>query len=340
MGTRARSLGRYAVAMPSLLALGLVPPTTEPSGTDPSGVTSGPIVTSSKVEAEPGQRTVLTIDGFMSPYVQMSICGNEARRGSADCNMSGSQAIEVHGDAPVRIEFPVTEPPAPCPCVIRVTGQDVSEIAITPFVIIGHPIAAVQAPAEIGDVVAVAISAKEAPQGAWDAVRSGLGGRTTYAVTIRVKNLATTPLKNVQLSASAGRSKADDSLVELDIADPGLLGVGQTWEQTKTVEVPAPVFGKTEWRAAVVGAGRTVVATTTTMHRPVLLLALAVLIMLNVGAVLMRWRMRKHAAREAFTDDSARPPVIHLEFVKTARLRSRRRHFIGLRFDPFTEGIR
>jgi hypothetical protein len=226
--------------------------------------------------------------------------------------MTGSQAIEIGGDAPVRLEMQITTPPVPCPCVIRVTGKDVSEIALTPFVITGHPVAPLQDPPQIGDVVAVSISAKEAPDGAWDALRSGLGGKTTYQVTVRVKNVATTPLKNVVLSASAGRSAADDSLVDLDMADPGLLGVGQTWEQTKIVVVPAPVFGKTEWRVAVAGAGRTVIATGTTVHRPVLLLALAVLIVINLGAVLIRSRMRRHAQRESnlpppAQDDSTGP---------------------------------
>lgn len=290
---------RTLLALPLLMTVGVVPVT------DPGTVISGPIVTSSRAEVEPGGHTALTIDGFASPYVQISICGNEARRGSVDCNMAASEGVEVRQDTPLRLQMPVAAPPVDCPCVIRVVGMDASEVALAPIVVIGHPVGPLVDPPAIGDVVAVSISAREMPNGAIDALRSGLGGRTNYQVTVRVKNLANTPLKQVSVSASAGRSASDDSLVSLDLEDPGLLGVGQTWQQTVSVSIPAPAFGTTEWRAVVSGAGPTVVTAITTKHKPWLLFVLVMVLVINISLLLIRWRVRRRAARRAQAVEAA-----------------------------------
>ena len=299
MATQLQPLRRAMLVLPLLMAIGVAPIT------DSDSTTSGPIVSSSRPKVEVNGRTVLTIDGFISPYVTISICGNEARRGSADCNMSASEGVEVRGDAPLALQMPVAAPPVDCPCVIRVVGKDSGEVAVTPIVLIGHPIGPLVDPTVFGDLVAVSIVARETPKGALDALRSALGGRTSYSVTVRVKNLATTPLKQVSVSASAGRSAADDSLVSLELEEPGLIGVGQTWQQTVAVVIPSPAFGSTEWRAAVSGAGQTVVGTSTTKHRPWLLIVLVMVVVLNTSLLIIRWRMRRRAAREALLPGDA-----------------------------------
>lgn len=266
---------------------------------DSDTVISGPIVTSSRPAVEPGSSTALTIDGFTSPYVQISICGNEARRGSADCNMSASEGVEVSDDEPLVLQMPVAAPPVDCPCVIRVVGKDSSEVAITPIVVTGHPVGPLVDPPVLGDLVVVSITAREAPKGVLDALRSDLGGKTNFEVTVRVRNLANTPLKQVSVSASAGRTASDDSLVSIELENPGVLGVGQMWQQTVSVEIPAPAFGYTEWRATVSGAGPIVTSTSTTKHRPWLLIILSMLVVFNIGLLLIRWRIRRRAAREA-----------------------------------------
>ena len=299
MATQLQPVRRAMLVLPLLMAIGVAPIT------DSDSTTSGPIVSSSRPKVEVNGRTVLTIDGFISPYVTISICGNEARRGSADCNMSASEGVEVRGDAPLALQMPVAAPPVDCPCVIRVVGKDSGEVAVTPIVLIGHPIGPLVDPTVFGDLVAVSIVARETPKGALDALRSALGGRTNYSVTVRVKNLATTPLKQVSVSASAGRSAADDSLVSLELEEPGLIGVGQTWQQTVAVVIPSPAFGSTEWRAAVSGAGQTVVGTSITKHRPWLLIVLVMVVVLNTSLLIIRWRMRRRAAREAAQHDDA-----------------------------------
>ena len=288
--TRPRSI---ALILVPLLLSGVVP---RDEG-DP--ITTGPAVATSRSEVTPGDSIGLTIDGFTSPYVTISICGNESRRGSADCDMAASEGVEfpVSG-APLVLQMPVGEPPADCPCVVRVVGPDSTEIAVAPLVITGHPVGPVIDPPVVGDLLSVSISARQASAGTLETLRSALGGPTVYEVTVTVKNRSAQPLKQVRVSGSASRSTASN-LATLDLTDPGLIGVGQTWQQTVIAKVPAPSFGSVEWRVAASGAGPTVVTTKSTQHRPILLSALALLVVVNVSLLAIRWRIRRRAVRRA-----------------------------------------
>jgi hypothetical protein len=112
-----------------------------------------------------------------------------------------------------------------------------------------------------------------------------------YEVTVRVTNTSTSPLRAVQLSVTAERGDTLAATPAFD--DPGQIGVGQTWSQTVTAELPAPSFGETEWRVTASGAGPIVDARHTTAHRPWMLIAMALLVASNIGILLMRWRIRR-----------------------------------------------
>ena len=71
-----------------------------------------PSVAIDRPEVAPGEHVVLTIEGFTATSVTVSVCGNEDRRGSADCNMAASQSVDMHTDgAPSTAEIPVAAPP-------------------------------------------------------------------------------------------------------------------------------------------------------------------------------------------------------------------------------------
>ena len=55
-------------------------------------VTDGPGVVPDATDLQIGQRVRMTITGFEAPVIVMAVCGNEARRGSVDCDNLGSQA--------------------------------------------------------------------------------------------------------------------------------------------------------------------------------------------------------------------------------------------------------
>ena len=260
---------------------------------------SGPSVKLNHTEVSPGDLLFATIDGFKAETVTIATCGNEARRGSADCDMVDSKGVRIQDTgSPTVTKVGVFAPPVGCPCVIRVSSQSNDEVVVVPITLIGHPIEPlVGGPSATEPLVGLAIDVREKPRGLIGWARSSLGGQVTYEVTITVKNLITGPLRNVHLFGSAGRS-AKDALTTLDLKDPGEIGAGQTWTQVVSADVPAPSLSTIHWQVVATRAGPLVVADRATKHRPMLFVILTMLLVIDLGFLLIRKRMRRRAARE------------------------------------------
>lgn len=271
------------------VAFGLVPTV------DAQPTLTRPIVTVDQPEVAIGAAVKLTIKGFTSPAVTIAVCGNEARRGSADCNMVASLGELLATDGtPTAITMRVPAPPVPCPCIVRVSSRFNDEIAVVPLALIGHPVAPVVDSPGLDDPLVVSISARAAPLGVIEPVRFSLGGPGTYSVTVTVRNRSTVRLSHVALVGSVGRN-ADDHLATFDLDDPGVIDPGESWQQVVSAKVPAPTFGNFVWRVTVSGAGPTITATDTTQHRPLLLLVLVMLLVVDVSMLAIRFAVRRRA---------------------------------------------
>ncbi len=258
-----------------------------------------PSVAIDRPEVAPGEHVVLTIEGFTATSVTVSVCGNEDRRGSADCNMAASQSVDMHTDgAPSTAEVPVAAPPVGCPCLIRVSSRLNDEVAVVPITLLGHPVEPVVAPPNPDTpLVAVSVDATATPRGLVGWVRSNLGGSVPYEVTVTVKNLTTETLHHVTLFGSVGHS-AENEIATLDLDNPGELAPGQTWTQVVAAEVPAPLLSSVQWQVVASRAGPWVIATAITQRRPVLLLILAMVLVVSFSLLAIRHRMRRRALRE------------------------------------------
>ncbi len=265
---------------------------------------SGPAITPARTSARPGERVRLTIAGFESTWVTIAICGNESRRGSADCDMKSSLNNEFPRDgSQMRVDFLMSAPPVNCPCAIRVVGREVSELAIVPFQVTGHPVGELIDPPLIGELVTVEVRARPASGTALDVLRASLGGPRRYEVTAVVTNVSSVALTQVRLVARAER-RGDDDLAPVDFADPGFVAVGQTWQQTVVVEVPAPTYSAVTWVAEAGGAGPIVIATETRRDRPWLLILLVMVAAASLALIVMRWALRRRGELdERLADD-------------------------------------
>lgn len=269
---------------------------------------SGPTVALDRYELTPGELVSLTIDGFQTDFVTMTFCGNDGRRGSVDCNMQASLAREINPDGtPTLSDMRVAAPPAPCPCIIRVSSQDNQEIAVASVTIVGHPVGPVIEAPTSSQPLTVAIAAEAAPQGFRDELRSSLGGATTYDVTVQVKNQGTFTIDNVGVSSTVTRLRYDD-VRTIDIPSAGQLEAGETWEQVIQVEMPALTFGEVEWRATASGAGPSVSATDSTSSRPLLLIVLAVILVVDV--LVLTWRFISRLRRRRAEVDPQDHPFL------------------------------
>ena len=260
---------------------------------------TGPVVKLNHTEVAPGDLLLATIDGFKAQTVTIATCGNEARRGSADCDMIDSKGVRIQDTgSPTVTKVGVFAPPVGCPCVIRVSSQSNDEVVLVPITLIGHPIEPlVGGPSLDEPLVSMTLTAREKPRGLVDWARSSLGGQVTYEVTLTVKNLSTGPLRQVHLFGSVGRN-AKDELATLMLKDPGEIGAGQTWKQVLSAEVPAPSLSTIQWQIVASRAGPLVTATSTTRHRPVLFMVLMMALVVDISLLAIRSRMRRRAALE------------------------------------------
>jgi hypothetical protein len=282
----------------------------EPSAAQPS--TTVPTITITRAEVSVGDRVQLTLAGFKAQIVTISICGNEARRGSPDCDLINSKSLELHHDGtPSVTEMVVSAPPVGCPCAVRASSNTNDEVAVAPISLIGVPIAPIIGGPDLSaPLVAVSITARPVPRGFGAWIRSNLGGATPYEVTVTVKNLTTDTLRRVKLSGSVGRS-SNDILANLDLKDPGELAPGGSASQTVTAKLPAPTLGTFVWRVPASGAGVTVVGTKSMRPRPVLLILLVLLFVADIALLVIRSRVHRRAAQvvEVLDDDESVPQV-------------------------------
>lgn len=261
-------------------------------------VTTGPSVMLDRYEMAPGERVVLTLDGFESRSVIIAVCGNDARRGSTDCNMPESEGLGIDLDRENTISsMPVAAPPVPCPCIIRVSSANNDEVAVAAITLSGHPVAPVVGTPGIGEPLAVSVVAEAAPDGFFGWVRSSLGGSTPYVVTVSVRNRSTELVDRVALSGSAGRT-ADNELTTVALVAPVLLEPGQTVSQTVVADLPAPVYGSVEWRVVASGAGPTATALDSTSHQPILLIVLTAILLVDVVIIVVRLVTRRRRNRQ------------------------------------------
>jgi len=254
--------------------------------------TTGPTVVLPRDELAPGDRLDFRLEGFEGSAVIISVCGNDARRGSVDCNMIQSEGLRLNREGGITASsIPVPVPPAPCPCLVRVVTSDGSQLGVAPLVIVGHPVAPTVGPAGFVQPLVVEISAEQADAGFSDRLRSSAAGATAYDVTVKVRNRSSQPVERVALAGSAGRESNED-LVLLQLDHPGTIKPGQTWEATVRAERPSPVWGEFVWQATASGVGPSVTVTTTTNHRPLLLIVLVVVLILDLLILAARLILR------------------------------------------------
>ncbi len=293
------------VAVVASLVLGGGAALAHPASAPPVG--QGPTVLVSRPEAAPGERVRVSAEGFDASYVTVSICGNDARRGSRDCDMVGSKGFELLPDGELTwTEMVVTEPPAPCPCVVRVSTPTSDVVSVVSFKVTGHPEEEVAAPRPDDPLLEVIVRPVPVSNGLAGWLRSGLGGGSDFDVTVSVHNLTKDVLRRVSMEGSVGRDEFDISTT-FDLKNPGVLSGGQTSSQVVRVRVPAPSLGTFVWRVSASGAGPIVTTLVNRRDTPWLLVVLLVVLILDIGLIVMRW-LTSRRARLAAEQAAAMPP--------------------------------
>jgi hypothetical protein len=206
---------------------------------------AGPTITPERASAKPGATVVVRLDGWDpgGGAVTVSLCGNEARRGSQDCDLTSGQSVQPSGRGPDYVLLPIELPPPPCPCVVR--AADVSSVVVVtaPFDVVGAPTAPTVGPESVVAAVPVTVSARvQRIRGSYlDRLRQELGGPSTRRLILELRNAGPTPVSGVVVTAALGRHASGGAPID---APPAVdLAPGERRTITVDVELDPPVHG-------------------------------------------------------------------------------------------------
>ena len=259
---------------------------------------SGPSISLNATRVAPGDVLQVTFAGWAANNAELSICGNQAMRGAADCNTLQATGVRLRhsttGETPLQAMV-VVNPPADCPCVVKASASDTGEVTYAAIDLIGHPISEVVSPNLGQPVVNVGLTVADAPGGFVTRLKESLGGETAKLATVTVTNRTTQPVSGVTVH---GRASRRGTVAEFDLL-PGVIGPGQTWTETTEVALPAPAMGEYEWEVTASGAGPVMTADETVRQTPWFFIVLLVVFAGVLSSLVVRALQRRSAEARA-----------------------------------------
>lgn len=272
---------RTLVLATVVLAIAATAASESAAGGSPSEAVRPTIVLAERV-LRPGDRVVARLAGWRARVVTVSVCGNLARRGSADCNLVASLVVDMGGASSKVVNLDVAAPPVVCPCVVRASSTAQDQVAVAPVDL--HDVAAgpVVTPGA-GPLVDLRVTARPAHRDLTAAIRSSLGGPTRFRVTVTVRNLTEETLQGLTVAGTAMKGGIEE-VGSLRFAVPASVNGGETWQEEQTVVLPAPGLGSVRWNVVAAGAGPAVRSEVVTRRVPVALIVLTAVLVGDVTA--------------------------------------------------------
>ncbi|MFE7040615.1 hypothetical protein ACFU9X_14545 [Streptomyces atratus] len=172
------------------------------TGADAAGTRAAdakPVVTLSKQQAGKGGDITVKGSGWRpDTLLMMLICGQSTPDrgvvgGTNSCANAEGRAVTTGTEGDFSKKMPVTEPPAPCPCVVHVatvTGEQATADAV--FVVAGHPVAALPKESEGGRLAVLATTRLEGDSG----ILTWFGAPPSRQLVFTVGNLGSAPVKD------------------------------------------------------------------------------------------------------------------------------------------------
>ena len=259
--------------MLALLLVGAAPaaaedtPAPTPTPTAPVALEATPTPAIGKV----GTESRVTGRGWPAgAQVQVSICGNNALNGSADCDPKGSRSTSAAPDGTFIVTITFTRPPKPCPCVLHAYSPQTTQVVNYPVEIAGLPTAT---PVKDSSSRAATVTAAIDGSGPWTA---WFGGAASRELVLNITNTGTLPINELPMTIYLG--KGEDPTEFLTQARSGQVAPGETSQVVVPFELPALSFGSYTARTVIDGLDQQVTARADTSTYPWALLVVAWLI--------------------------------------------------------------
>ncbi|QKW38057.1 hypothetical protein HUT06_32005 [Actinomadura sp. NAK00032] len=255
-----------------------------------------PAIGLDRTAVKPGQTVTVRLTGFAPGNLLVELCGNQARRGTADCAVAASASTYAGEGKATAVMLNVAKPPVGCPCVIAVRPVTGGAARTVPIKVAGVPtLSAAERPAASAAGGTRRLSATAVSVRGGGLLDGWLGGAADRTLRVTLRNEGTTPLTDVPLSLTMGRGPDPADLVTapaLGTLDPG---------QERTYDIPftlgAPAFGRYTVRGEIGGLDEPIAFTAHTAGYPWALPLLgALLVPLPLAARRRRPRPRPASA--------------------------------------------
>jgi hypothetical protein len=220
-----------------------------------AGATQGPQIVVAPAQASVGDDILVEFTGWPSSPVSVALCGNDARRGSEDCDQTSSQSVQPRGTDPVYLRMTLGVPPVGCPCVIRANTISSEIVRTAPIVVADVPNGGDIPPAvqqATPDQLAVTVKLQRVEDSIVNTLVPPLGGPVQLHLFVTMHNRGATPMNGLRIVGSVGKSLADREPIGRTPAVD--LRPGETTQVTVPVELSAPAFGDYTVAGSVYGA--------------------------------------------------------------------------------------
>lgn len=241
----------------------------------------------------PGQSLSLRGAGFApSSLMLLELCGNDARRGSADCDQGTAQNIASSASGTLSAQLLIGQPPVPCPCVVRLTGLSSPTSLTVPVTVNGVPAADPQALALQFPGVSRQLEVLDArieDDGSWQA---WFGASPRRTLALAVQNTGTVAVENPPLLIATG--KGDSPTGGLDVPDLGSLQPGEKRIYRIPFELGPLAFGSYSAQGEITGFAEPVQFSTSTTSYPWALIIIPAAVAAQWLLLRLRNRLRTH----------------------------------------------
>jgi len=264
------------------------------AGAQTTGPAASARVQVTPASAAPGEEVAVELANWPAGPAQASVCGNNAARGSQDCDLIGTKGVSVRRDG-ASFRFEVTAPPIHCPCVVRVTSANGDLVRQAPIDVQGHPVGPEVLPTSVGPVSAVKVPIRARLVDAKQSIVEGLAplvaGPVEKTLLVTVRNDSSQSVEQIRVVASVGRSRSEAEPLSSTTIDA--LAPGESTTARVPVRIGVPAWGRYEVFGSVYGLDVPGRFSTTTSNDP-----WGLEIVLPALVLLLAWMARRRERRE------------------------------------------
>ncbi|WUI02745.1 hypothetical protein OHR68_13345 [Spirillospora sp. NBC_00431] len=224
-----------------------------------------PAIDLDRTTVKPGQTVTVRLSGFQPGNLLIELCGNQARRGTADCAVASSASTYVAEGKTAAVMLNVAKPPIGCPCVIAVRPVTGGTPRTVPVTMPGMPtLSSAQVPAAAGGTRRLSATSVSVRGGGF--MDGWLGGGADRTLRVVLRNEGTTALTDVPITVTAGRG--DDPTGLVDAPSLGTLDPAQERAYDIPFTLEAPAFGRYTVRGEIGGLDEPISFTAHTASYP------------------------------------------------------------------------